>query len=54
MTSFAGDDENDIPALKPKEEAKEAKDRENAEMFRRAAEEDGTCDVASSNVQPTD
>lgn len=40
------DDDDDIPALKPKdpkEKTKEEKDRENEEMFRRIAEEDGMC-----------
>ena len=42
--SFMDDDEDDIPALKPqdtKEKSKAEKDRENEEMFRKAAEEDG-------------
>ena len=44
--SFMDDDDDDIPALRqptdaPKALSKEDKDRENAEMFRRAAEEDG-------------
>ncbi|KAH7165836.1 Sec23-binding domain of Sec16-domain-containing protein [Dactylonectria macrodidyma] len=34
------DDDDDIPALKPKTQSKSEKDRENEEMFRKAAEED--------------
>ncbi|KAK4236243.1 Sec23-binding domain of Sec16-domain-containing protein [Achaetomium macrosporum] len=34
------DDDDDFPAPKPAEKTKEEKDRENAEMFRKAAEED--------------
>ncbi|KAL2135367.1 hypothetical protein VTI74DRAFT_8893 [Chaetomium olivicolor] len=34
------DDEDDFPTPKPAEKTKEEKDRENAEMFRKAAEED--------------
>ncbi len=39
--SFMDDDEDNIPTLKPAEKTQEDKDRENAEMFRKAAEEDG-------------
>ena len=35
------DDDDDMPTPKPAERSKEEKDRENAEMFRKAAEEDG-------------
>ncbi|KAK4250732.1 Sec23-binding domain of Sec16-domain-containing protein [Corynascus novoguineensis] len=35
------DDEDDFPIPRPAEKSKEEKDRENAEMFRKAAEEDG-------------
>ncbi|KAK3327891.1 Sec23-binding domain of Sec16-domain-containing protein [Cercophora scortea] len=35
-----GDDEDDFPVPKPAEKTKEDRDRENAEMFRKAAEED--------------
>ncbi|KAJ6438299.1 COPII coat assembly protein SEC16 [Purpureocillium lavendulum] len=35
------DDDDDIAAGKPQEKSKADKDRENAEMFRKAAEEDG-------------
>ena len=41
--SFMDDDGDDIPTLKPQEKSKSEKDRENAEMFRKAAEEDGKC-----------
>ncbi|KAK3308191.1 Sec23-binding domain of Sec16-domain-containing protein [Chaetomium strumarium] len=34
------DDDDDFPAPKPAEKTKEEKDRENAELFRKAAEED--------------
>ncbi|KAK4044813.1 Sec23-binding domain of Sec16-domain-containing protein [Parachaetomium inaequale] len=34
------DDEDDLPTPRPAEKSKEDKDRENAEMFRKAAEED--------------
>lgn len=36
-----GDDEDDTPTLKSKDKGKSDKDRENNEMFRKAAEEDG-------------
>lgn len=40
--SFMDDDDDDIPALRqPQEKSKADKDRENQEMFRKAAEEDG-------------
>ncbi|KPM41270.1 COPII coat assembly protein sec16 [Neonectria ditissima] len=39
--SFMDDDDDDIPALKNKDQSKSEKDRENEEMFRKAAEEDG-------------
>lgn len=40
--SFMDDDDDDIPALrKSQEKSKSEKDRENEEMFRKAAEEDG-------------
>jgi hypothetical protein len=39
--SFMDDDQDDIPALKAQDKGKSAKDRENEEMFRKAAEEDG-------------
>jgi hypothetical protein len=35
------DDEDDIPALKPASKSQAELDRENEEMFRKAAEEDG-------------
>lgn len=35
------DDDDDIPAVKSQEKSKADKDRENEEMFRKAAEEDG-------------
>jgi hypothetical protein len=35
------DDDDDIVGMKPQGKSKEEKDRENAEMFRKAAEEDG-------------
>ncbi|KAK4178405.1 putative COPII coat assembly protein sec-16 [Triangularia setosa] len=41
--SFMDDDDDDFPPIKPSqptEKSKEEKDRENAEMFRKAAEED--------------
>ncbi|KND93479.1 COPII coat assembly protein sec16 [Tolypocladium ophioglossoides CBS 100239] len=38
--SFMDDDEDDIPALRPQGKTKSEKDRENEEMFRKAAEED--------------
>ncbi|KAI0020270.1 Sec23-binding domain of Sec16-domain-containing protein [Xylariomycetidae sp. FL0641] len=38
--SIMDDDEDDIPALKPAEKSKAEKDRENAEMFRKVAEEE--------------
>ncbi|KAH7318336.1 Sec23-binding domain of Sec16-domain-containing protein [Stachybotrys elegans] len=38
--SFMDDDDDDIPALRPQEKSKAEKDRENEEMFRKAAEED--------------
>ncbi|KAM0285190.1 hypothetical protein ACHAQH_001621 [Verticillium albo-atrum] len=42
--SFMDDDEDDIPALRPQEKTKSEKDRENEELFKKAAEEDGkTC-----------
>ena len=39
--SFMDDDDDDIPALKGKSNNKSNADRENEEMFRKAAEEDG-------------
>lgn len=39
--SFMDDDEDDIPALRAATKSKAEKDRENEEMFRKAAEEDG-------------
>ena len=42
--SFMDDDDDDIPALRnPQQKSKSDKDRENDEMFRKAAEEDGKC-----------
>jgi COPII coat assembly protein SEC16 len=38
---YMDDDDDDIPALKPGEKSKTEKDRENEEMFKKAAEEDG-------------
>ncbi|PCD41734.1 hypothetical protein AU210_004278 [Fusarium oxysporum f. sp. radicis-cucumerinum] len=38
--SFMDDDEDDFPSMKPTEKSKAEKDRENDEMFRKAAEED--------------
>ncbi|KAJ8120188.1 hypothetical protein ONZ43_g3040 [Nemania bipapillata] len=35
------DDDDDIPGLKPKDKSKSEKDRENEEMFRKVAEEEG-------------
>ncbi|KAM5345028.1 hypothetical protein ACJ41O_010890 [Fusarium nematophilum] len=48
--SFMDDDGDDIPALKPQDKSKAEKDRENAEMFRKAAEEDAKRAAAQ---QPT-
>ncbi len=39
--SFMDDDEDDIPGLKPAAKSQAELDRENQEMFRKAAEEDG-------------
>jgi hypothetical protein len=40
--SFMDDDDDNIPALRqPQDKSKSEKDRENEEMFRKAAEEDG-------------
>jgi hypothetical protein len=40
--SFMDDDEDDIPALRPAAQKSRAEiDKENEEMFRKAAEEDG-------------
>lgn len=39
--SFMDDDDDDFGISKPKEKSKAEKDRENEEMFRKAAEEDG-------------
>lgn len=46
--SFMDDDEDDIPALRPAEQKKSRAeiDRENQEMFRKAAEEDGKCTLS--------
>jgi hypothetical protein len=41
MKGIMYDDEDDFPTPKPAEKTKEEKDRENAELFRKAAEEDG-------------
>lgn len=38
--SFMDDDDDDMPSLRPKEQSKSDRDRENEEMFRKAAEED--------------
>lgn len=42
--SFMDDDDDDIPALRDGGKTKAEKDRENEEMFRKAAEEDGESD----------
>lgn len=39
--SIMDDDDDDFPTMKPAEKSKADKDRENQEMFRKAAEEDG-------------
>jgi hypothetical protein len=44
------DDDDGIPGAKPQERTKEEKDRENAEMFRKAAEEDGESGVLDLSV----
>lgn len=41
--SFMDDDNDDFSSPQSKEKSKAEKDRENQEMFRKAAEEDGTC-----------
>jgi hypothetical protein len=41
------DDDDDFPVPKPAEKTKEEKDRENAELFRKAAEEDGKSAASS-------
>lgn len=43
--SFMDDDEDDIPGLKPAAKSQAELDRENQEMFRKAAEEDGKCNL---------
>ncbi|GAB1314908.1 vesicle coat component [Madurella fahalii] len=45
------DDEDDFPTTKPAEKTKEEKDRENAEMFRKAAEEDAKRAEASKQTK---
>ncbi|KAF6807571.1 COPII coat assembly protein SEC16 [Colletotrichum sojae] len=52
--SFMDDDDDDIPglkALKPQEKSKSEKDKENEEMFRKAAEEDAKR-AAAAQQQP--
>jgi len=44
------DDDMPMPAVKPGDKTKEDRDRENAEMFRKAAEEDGKC-LEQSNLK---
>ena len=39
--SIMDDDDDDFPSMKSSEKSKADKDRENEEMFRKAAEEDG-------------
>ena len=41
--NFMDDDDDDIPGLRPKEKSKAEKDRENEEMFKKVAEEEGEC-----------
>lgn len=46
------DDDDDFPTPKPAEKTKEEKDRENAEMFRKAAEEDGKIQCRLNGSRP--
>lgn len=50
--SFMDDDDDDIPALKaqPQGKTKEEKDRENAELFRKVAEEDGKLTLSPAYI----
>lgn len=54
--SFMDDDDDDIPALRvqPDEKSKAEKDRENEEMFRKAAEEDGKTNQETQRMIITD
>ncbi|KAG7289493.1 vesicle coat component [Staphylotrichum longicolle] len=45
------DDDDDFPTPRPAERSKEEKDRENAEMFRKAAEEDGKHHMPKSVIE---
>ncbi|KAK2594880.1 vesicle coat component [Conoideocrella luteorostrata] len=50
--SFMDDDDDDIPALrKPQDRSKSDKDRENEEMFRKAAEEDAKRAAAAAGAK---
>ena len=49
--SFMDDDDDDIPGLKPQEKTKAEKDRENQELFRKAAEEDGKNPLITSDPE---
>ncbi|KAK7432492.1 vesicle coat component [Neonectria magnoliae] len=49
--SFMDDDDDDIPALKNKDQSKSDKDRENEEMFRKAAEEDAKRAAAQQSTK---
>lgn len=51
--SFMGDDDDDIPALRSATKTKTDKDRENEEMFRKAAEDDGETRPRSSEPNVT-
>ena len=44
------DDNDDFPTPRPAEKSKEDKDRENAEMFRKAAEEDGESEQSTAHA----
>ncbi|KAJ9131097.1 Protein transport protein sec16 [Pleurostoma richardsiae] len=50
-SSFMDDDEDDVPALQSGEKSKEEKDRENAELFRKAAEEDAKREAAEKEAK---
>lgn len=49
--SFMDDDEDDIQPVRSDGKSKSEKDRENEELFRKAAEEDGKCGSSSPVVQ---
>lgn len=57
--SFMDDDEDDINPLRPEGKSKSEKDRENEELFRKAAEEDGKVECIliltriANNFQPS-